>query len=92
MLQIRCPWCGVRDEAEFAFGGTSHVSRPPLEASDAEWAAYLFIRENPKGVHYERWQHAYGCEQWFNVARSTVTHEILAVYKMGDSKPELADT
>jgi sarcosine oxidase subunit delta len=89
MLQIKCPWCGVRDEPEFTFGGPSHVARPPYEASDAEWAAYLFARENPMGVHFERWLHTYGCGQWFNVARSTITHEILAIYAMGEPKPEI---
>ena len=49
---------------------------------------YLFNRENPKGIHHERWCHSYGCGQWFNLARSTVTHEILAVYKMGEKAPE----
>jgi sarcosine oxidase delta subunit len=45
-------------------------------------------RDNPKGIHYEHWLHAYGCGRRFNVARHTVTHEILAVYRMGDRKPE----
>jgi heterotetrameric sarcosine oxidase delta subunit len=35
-------------------------------------------------MHYERWVHSYGCRQWFNVARDTVTHEITEVYKMGE--------
>ena len=41
------------------------------------------MRKNPKGVHYERWMHAKGCRRYFNVARDTVTHEIYAVYEMG---------
>lgn len=90
MLRIVCPWCGERDEPEFAFGGQSHITRPGLEADDATWSSYLFIRENPAGTHFERWLHAYGCGQWFNMARSTLTHEILAVYAMGDPKPEVA--
>lgn len=89
MLQIACPYCGVRDEEEFRFGGESHVTRPTLEATDAVWGDYLFNRINPKGVHYERWLHTYGCGRWFNVARDTVTHEVLAVYRMGDPKPAL---
>lgn len=89
MLQIPCPYCGVRDEPEFSFGGPSHVTRPGLEVSDQEWTAYLFNRDNPKGIHYERWQHAYGCGRWFNVARNTATHEILAIYRMGAGKPAL---
>ncbi|MCH8100990.1 MAG: sarcosine oxidase subunit delta [Proteobacteria bacterium] len=92
MLRIPCPWCGVRDETEFRFGGEAHVERPGLEVSDAEWADYLFNRENPKGLHYERWCHVYGCSQWFNVVRDTVTHEIHAVYEMGEAKPDIKMT
>jgi sarcosine oxidase, subunit delta len=87
MLQITCPYCGVRDEAEYRFGGESHVSRPSLESTDTEWGDYLFNRTNPQGVHYERWCHSYGCGRWFNVARDTVSHEVLAVYRMGEPKP-----
>ena len=57
MMQLKCPWCGIRDESEFVCGGTTHLARPPLTATDAEWAEYLFFRDNPKGVHLERWRH-----------------------------------
>ncbi|TQV70516.1 sarcosine oxidase subunit delta [Exilibacterium tricleocarpae] len=89
MMQIECPWCGRRDEEEFTCGGEAHIQRPPdpQQNSDAEWAAYLFDRINPKGVHLERWCHTYGCRQWFNVARHTVNHNILAVYRMGAAVP-----
>lgn len=92
MMQIPCPWCGPRAEEEFAFGGESHIQRPaqPQHASDAEWADYLFYRTNPCGVHRERWQHRFGCRQWFNLARDTVTHEILAVYRLDQSCPQLS--
>jgi heterotetrameric sarcosine oxidase delta subunit len=56
--------------------------------SDAQWADYLFGRKNPKGVHLERWVHSGGCRQWFNVARHTVTHEVFAIYAMGELAPE----
>lgn len=91
MIQIDCPWCGVRDEEEFTFGGQTHIQRPepPEKVTDEEWANYLFNRINPKGVHFERWRHTFGCRQWFNMARDTVTHEIIAIYRMGDPAPEL---
>ena len=89
MLFIDCPWCGKRAETEFACGGESHITRPPLDSTDAAWADYLFFRNNPKGLVFERWLHAHGCGQWFNVARDTVTHEIKAVYRMGAPKPDL---
>jgi sarcosine oxidase subunit delta len=90
MLLIECPWCGPRGELEFSFGGPSHVERPgpPESVSDETWAKYLHTRDNPKGLHLERWRHTHGCRQWFNVARDTVTHRISAVYRMGEARPE----
>lgn len=91
MLRIECPWCGVRDETEFHCGGESHIARPgPAEAvDDRTWGDYLFFRDNPKGWHFERWCHVGGCGQWFNAARHTVTHELRAVYRMTDPRPEM---
>ncbi|HEY7245547.1 MAG TPA: sarcosine oxidase subunit delta [Xanthobacteraceae bacterium] len=89
MLLVPCPWCGPRDETEFRCGGEAHIKRPtdPDALSDDEWADYLFMRSNPKGDHRERWVHSHGCRRWFNVIRNTVTHEILAVYPMGEGGP-----
>jgi heterotetrameric sarcosine oxidase delta subunit len=91
MLLISCPWCGSRDETEFRCGGEAHIVRPkdPDALSDAEWADYLFMRTNPKGVHRERWVHTQGCRRWFNVLRHTVTHQILAIYRIGEKPPEV---
>lgn len=87
MLRIQCPWCGTRDQTEFRYGGQAHIARPadPAQADDRQWADYLFYRDNAQGLHYERWVHAWGCRQWFNLARDTVTHEILRIYAMGTS-------
>ena len=56
MLLIRCPWCGPRDEVEFAIGGEAHIVRPedPAAIDDRAWADYLFMRANPKGWLRER--------------------------------------
>jgi sarcosine oxidase subunit delta len=89
MLRLACPHCGTRDEVEFHCGGDSHVERPKPDVSDTEWADYLFNRDNPKGLHFERWCHVFGCGQWFNVARYTFTHEIHGVYRMGEAAPEI---
>ncbi len=90
MLRITCPYCGPRDEHEFGYGGEAHIARPrePERLTDEEWADYLFMRTNPKGLHYERWVHTHGCGRWFNVLRDTVTHRIHATYKVGERKPE----
>ena len=89
MLQIACPYCGVRDEPEFTFGGPAHVTRPAFEVTDAEWTSYLFGRDNPRGWSAERWCHSFGCNRWFNVVRDTRTHEIHAIYAMRAPKPGL---
>lgn len=92
MLTIDCPYCGPRDDLEFACGGESHVVRPgpPDAVSDAQWADYLFNRRNPRGMTLERWQHLDGCGQWFNVARDTLTHEIVSTYQMSEPAPVLS--
>ncbi len=93
MLLIPCPFCGVeRPETEFRHGGEAHVTRPtdPGAVSDAAWTDYLFFRSNPKGVFAERWRHVFGCGRFFNVLRNTVSDRILAVYKPGEPRPEIA--
>jgi heterotetrameric sarcosine oxidase delta subunit len=92
MLLIECPSCGARDETEFTFAGEANVVRPdPDAATDAGWAAYLYERHNPKGWQNERWWHAHGCGQWFNLSRHSVTHEIRAVYAIGGAPPAEAE-
>ena len=87
MLLITCPHCGPREESEFSCGGEAHIARPLAESSltDNEFADYLFLRDNPKGIFLERWRHVAGCRRWFNMARDTVTHEIVEIYPMGST-------
>jgi sarcosine oxidase, subunit delta len=87
VLRIECPYCGLRDEDDFVFGGPSHIARPSADCSDEVWAKSLFFRENPRGVHAERWCHVFGCGRWFNILRDTVTHAIVRVYEMGEPRP-----
>ncbi len=91
MLLISCPYCGEnRPEVEFRNGGEAHVARPPdpSSQSDDQWADYLYMRTNPKGVHVERWRHVHGCGRFFNAARHTVTDRILVTYKAGEKRPD----
>jgi sarcosine oxidase subunit delta len=87
MMQVPCICCGPRDENEFVCGGASHMRRPSLADSDENWGHYLFFRENPKGLHLERWRHVQGCGLWFNLARDTVTHEVKSVYTITGAPP-----
>ncbi len=91
MLLIHCPYCGPRSEEEFSYGNEAHIARPkqPDKLNDTEWAEYVFMCSNTKGVFLERWMHAQGCRRWFNVARDTVSYEILTVYETGAPPPKL---
>jgi heterotetrameric sarcosine oxidase delta subunit len=92
MFLIRCPFCGDRDISEFSYGGEAHIPRParPDAMSDGEWAGYVFLRSNPKGVMAERWNHQAGCRRWMNALRNTATDEILAVYRVGETPPAIS--
>ena len=78
MHQIRCPWCGVRDEAEFQYQGDASKKRPADDAPIEDFYDFVYTRSNPKGWHIEWWHHVGGCRQWVKVVRHTVTHEIRA--------------
>ena len=91
MFLINCPFCGEREQVEFTCGGEAHIIRPknPSDLSDDEWADYLFMRKNIKGIQFERWNHINGCRRWFNVVRNTATDEIIKVYNIGENPPNL---
>ena len=78
MLLVTCPYCGPRDQIEFSSGGEGDRARPDdggASMTDAEWAEFLFLRRNTKGLHRERWFHSAGCRKWFTTTRDTRTHE-----------------
>ncbi len=89
MLLINCPYCGERPEPEFTYGGQAHLARPvqPAEVGAEDWAAFLYVRDNTRGVHAERWRHAHGCGRFFNALRDTTTDFFLATYKVGEPRP-----
>ena len=89
MLLIPCPFCGERPELEFRYGGQAHVVRAAdaSQLSDEQWSDFLYMRDNPKGLHTERWRHVHGCGRFFNCVRDTVSDRIFATYKVGEARP-----
>ncbi|WP_438987577.1 sarcosine oxidase subunit delta [Marivivens donghaensis] len=88
MLLLQCPYCGVNaEETELAAGGEAHLKRATVGDSDEAFEGYLFMRENKKGVHLERWRHAYGCGKWFLAARDTATLEVFGTYPAQTTEP-----
>ena len=88
MLLLTCPYCGAKcEETELTPGGEAHLKRFGPGSSDDDLNGYLFHRKNPRGVHFERWRHAYGCGKWFHAARCTVTLEVFGTYEADVSEP-----
>jgi len=88
MLTLQCPYCGVQcDETELAVGHEAHLKRYGPGSSDEDFEDYLFLRPNVKGVHFERWRHAYGCGKWFLAARDTNTLEVFGTYPAQTAAP-----
>ena len=78
-MRIPCPYCGSRDVQEFSYLGDANLRRPDPEAPEAAFHDYVYLRDNPAGVHRELWQHVSGCRAWLVVTRDTRTHEVLKV-------------
>ena len=57
---------------------TRRCSAPILHPPDAAatFHDYVYLRDNPSGIHRELWYHGGGCRKWLVVTRNTRTHEI----------------
>ena len=86
MLHIKCPYCGMRSQNEFSYGGDATVKRPELnkEVTDKEWDKLVYLRKSPRGKHVELWHHISGCRQWFKAKRNTATHEIIETFEISE--------
>ncbi|MGG7643985.1 sarcosine oxidase subunit delta [Rhodovulum sp. YNF3179] len=88
MLVLTCPNCGVAaEETELTPGGEAHLTRHGPGASDDDFTGYMFERKNPRGVHFERWRHSFGCGKWFHAARCTATLEVFGTYPAQTTEP-----
>lgn len=88
MLILTCPCCGVTaEETEFHGGGEAHLKREGPGSDDQAFEGYMFHRENPYGVHFERWRHVYGCGKWFHAARDTQTLRVYGTYSAQTTTP-----
>ena len=66
-----CPNCGLRNIYEFRFGG-EYKSRPDEnDVTPEEWADYVYVSKNRRGLQKEWWYHTKGCGCWFTAWRDT---------------------
>jgi methylglutamate dehydrogenase subunit B len=80
-MRIACPYCGERGNEEFTYLGDASAARPDSGGSNAteHFTDYLYVRDNPRGVHREYWYHGAGCHSWLVVTRNTLSHEITRI-------------
>ena len=79
---INHPLLGPRDAQEFVYlGDAALINRPDGLSPDAEaqFHDYLYLRDNPAGLHRELWYHEQGDRSWLVVTRDTLTHQITQV-------------
>jgi sarcosine oxidase subunit delta len=74
-----CPLNGPRNIVEFACHGEVRATPAPDACSDAQWAAYVWMRDNRAGVVREWWCHL-PTSYWFIAERDTRTDRILRTY------------
>ena len=90
MLLIPCPYCGDRAQIEFTYGGDATVRRPdPSSASTEQWLDHIYLRDNPRGLHLEWWQHTGGCRAWIKVRRDTLTHFVHGAWRADEEVESL---
>ena len=50
MLEIKCPYCGIRSQNEFAYGGDANLKRPKLETEISDLQISKDLIEFDKNV------------------------------------------
>ena len=76
-MLIPHPLLGPRDAQEFTYLGDAALLDRPDPSDKAAFADYVYLRDNPAGLHRELWFHEHGDRSWLVVTRDTVTHEIV---------------
>lgn len=79
MKIMHCPLNGPRNISEFVPGSEVTTMPEPDNASDQEWADYVWMHNNTAGVVTEWWCHS-PTSYWFIAERNTVTDEIIRTY------------
>jgi sarcosine oxidase subunit delta len=79
MKIMQCPLNGPRNMQEFAWGGELVEMPDPDNCSDEQWAGYVFLENNFKGVIREWWCHL-PTNYWFIAERDTASDTILCTY------------
>ena len=84
-MRISCPYCGERDAQEFIYRGDASPRRPEGEEGFVD---YVYLRDNPAGLHREHWHHSAGCHSWLRVQRDLRSHLMQSAALAGPQEGE----
>ena len=79
---INHPLLGPRDASEFVYLGDANLIERPdglADGGEESMYEYVYLRDNPAGLHRELWYHEQGDRSWLVVTRNTLSHEITSV-------------
>ncbi len=79
MKILICPINGPRSVQEFTYGGEYTPMPDPDQATDGEWADYVFNRSGAAGTKLEWWCHT-ASGVWFLAERDTLRDEIIRTF------------
>lgn len=79
MKILNCPLNGPRNISEFVYGGEVEDMPDPDTCSQAEWAEFVFLKDNQATRVREWWCHA-ATAFWFIAERDTASDEIIRTY------------
>jgi sarcosine oxidase subunit delta len=83
MKFLTCPVNGPHPVSEFFYWGEVREMPDPAQATDAQWADYVFNRNGAPGIKREWWYHV-ASGIWFIAERDTVRDEVLRTFLWGE--------
>jgi sarcosine oxidase subunit delta len=84
MKLINCPLNGPRNAQEFICGGEVKTTPSHYDANVRDWADYIFMENNPRGVIREWWCHV-ASGYWFIAERNTISDTFISTYPVDES-------
>lgn len=83
MKQLECPLNGLRNIAEFTYGGEFHGMPDPVNSDARDWAEYVFFHHNKAGRVIEWWCHS-ASSFWFLAERDTISDTVMRTFTLDE--------
>ncbi len=85
MKLLECPLNGLRNIAEFTYGGEFHAMPDPVHSDAREWAEHVFFHKNKAGRVLEWWCHS-ASSFWFLAERDTISDTVIRTFTLDEAR------